>query len=148
VGGVTSGLGPFDTPFEPISVTLVTQTAYHRGQLAADLAVRTADSAPPAFHTPILFLIDTSAVAAPYILVSGREVLGVGGFTGAAPSPTPEQIRRDIATRTLRVAIVPVLPPGHDPRMIWIRTHCLPIRIPRAGRIRFGIYDCPPAVAR
>jgi hypothetical protein len=93
-------------------------------------------------HTPILFITDTSAVAANYILTSGREVLPIGGFTGAIPSPTLRQIRADIDFGQVRLAIVPVDPPGNDPRIIWIRTHGRFVRIDPPAPVRFGIYDC------
>jgi hypothetical protein len=90
----------------------------------------------------MLFMTDTSAVAAAYILASGREVLPIGGFTGAIPSPTLKQIRIDIAFGQVRLAIVPVVPPGHDPRIIWIRTHCREINVDPPRAVRFGVYDC------
>jgi 4-amino-4-deoxy-L-arabinose transferase-like glycosyltransferase len=139
---VTDGLGPFDTPFEPASVLLVTRTDARGAQHRADAVARQLEGIARRSHTPILFMTDTSAVAAAYILASGREVLPIGGFTGAIPSPTLRQIRIDIAFHQVDLAIVPVVPPGRDPRIIWIRTHCRQINVAPGGAVRFGVYDC------
>jgi hypothetical protein len=90
----------------------------------------------------ILFVTDSSAVASAYILASGREVLPIGGFTGAIPSPTLREIRADIAFGAVRLAVVPVVPPGDDPRIVWIRTHCRLVRLDPPAAVRFGVYDC------
>jgi hypothetical protein len=90
----------------------------------------------------VLFITDTSALAALYILASGREVLPIGGFTGAIPEPTLAQIRSDFRVGRARLAIVPVVPPGNDQRVVWIRTHCRLVRIDPPALVRFGIYDC------
>jgi len=139
---VADGLGPFDTPFEPASVSLLTQTDFHRSQARAVIVTREFASLAARSKTHILFMTDTSAVAAPYILASGREVLPIGGFVGAIPAPTLKQIRFDIAFGRVRFALVPVVPPGDDPRMVWIRTHCRNLSLDRSGRVRFGLYDC------
>jgi hypothetical protein len=142
---VNDGLGPFDSPFEPASVSIVTQTEVHQGLDRAEVGDRTLEAIARRSGTRTLFLTDTSAVAAPYILASGREVLPVGGFTGAIPSPTLRQIRYDIAVGQIRLAVVPVDPPGSDPRMAWIRTHCHLQRIDPPAVVRFGIYECDKA---
>jgi 4-amino-4-deoxy-L-arabinose transferase-like glycosyltransferase len=140
---VTSDQGPFDTPFEPASVMEVTGTHPRQAQANADYTVRTFEQIAQASKTSILFMTDTSAVAAIYIFASGREVLPIGGFTGAIPEPTLRQIRTDIADGDVGLAVVPVVPPGHDPRIVWIRRHCRVIRIDPPAPVRFGVYDCP-----
>jgi 4-amino-4-deoxy-L-arabinose transferase-like glycosyltransferase len=139
---VTDGLGPFDTPFEPAWVALVTQTDARRSLHEAAAQSRTLEMFARAARTRILFVTDSSAVASAYILASGREVLPIGGFTGAIPSPTLRQIQADIAFGAVRLAIVPVVPPGDDPRIVWIRTHCRLTRLDPPRAIRFGVYDC------
>jgi hypothetical protein len=120
----------------------VTRTDARNSQHRADGVARELEGFAARTHTPMLFMTDTSAVAAAYILASGREVLPIGGFTGAIPSPTLKQIRLDIAFHQVRLAIVPVAPPGHDPRIIWIRTHCRVVNVDPPATIRFGVYDC------
>ncbi len=139
---VSDGLGSFDTPFQPASVTLVTQTDALRSQQAVARSVRTLELLAAASKTRILFVTDTSIVASAYILASGREVLPIGGYTGAIPSPTLAQIRIDIAFGQVRLAVDPVDPPGNDPRIVWIRTHCQLARLDRPATVRFGVYDC------
>ena len=139
---VGDGLGPFDTPFEPASVSAVTQTGVHGAQADAAVTVRYFEALARTSRTHILFVTDTSGLAAPFILASGREVLPIGGFTGALPSPTLRKIRIDIAFGLVRLAIVPVTPPGTDPRLVWIRAHCRLVRVDRPRPVRFGVYDC------
>lgn len=139
---VADRMGPFDTPFEPPSVLVVTRTDPLLAQERADVTVKPLEAFARMERTPILFVTDTSAVAADYILASGDEVLPIGGFTGAIPEPTLGRIRSDIDRGLVRLAIVPVVPPGHDPRITWIRTHCRVIKIDPPAPIRFGVYDC------
>ena len=139
---VVDARGPFDTPFEPTSVALVTGADARRAQEAAAAEIPKLEQIARASHTPMLFVTDTSVVAADYIVASGREVLPIGGFTGAIPSPTLKQITYDIAVGQVRLAVVPVTPPSPDPRIVWIRTHCLLVRLDRPAPIRFGVYDC------
>jgi 4-amino-4-deoxy-L-arabinose transferase-like glycosyltransferase len=142
---VTSAQGPFDTPFEPASVMKVTGVDPRLAQANADHAVRALEQIARVTKTSILFMTDTSAVAAVYILASGREVLPIGGFTGAIPEPSLRRIRSDIAAGLVRLAVVPVVPPGHDPRIIWIRQHCNLVRLDPPAPVRFGVYNCPQA---
>jgi 4-amino-4-deoxy-L-arabinose transferase-like glycosyltransferase len=139
---VADARGPFDTPFEPTSVALVTGADARRAQEVAAADIPKLEQIARASHTPMLFVTDTSVVAADYIVASGREVLPIGGFTGAIPSPTLKQITFDIAFGQVRLAVVPVTPPSPDPRIVWIRTHCLLVRLDRPAPIRFGVYDC------
>ena len=135
-------MGPFDSPFEPASVLTVTRSDPRRAQDRADVTVRTLEKFARTADTPILFVTDTSAVAADYIFASGREVLPIGGFTGAIPEPSLGKIRSDIDRGLVRVAVVPVVPPGRDPRIAWIRNHCRVVKIDPPAAIRFGVYDC------
>ncbi len=139
---VADGFGPFDTPFEPAAVSTVTGADVRRSQQRAALVAQRVEQLARAWHTPILFITDTSIVASAYILASGREVLPIGGFTGAIPSPTLRQIQLDIAFGQVRLAVVPVHPPGHDPRIVWIRTHCHTVSIDPPAAVQFGVYDC------
>jgi hypothetical protein len=139
---VTQGMGPFDTPFESPSVLVITRTDALRAQARAQVTVKALERFAHLERTPILFVTDTSAVAANYILASGDEVLPIGGFTGAIAEPTLGRIRSDIDRGLVRLAIVPVDPPGHDPRIVWIRTHCGVVKIDPPARVRFGVYDC------
>jgi hypothetical protein len=67
---------------------------------------------------------DTSGLAQNLILYSGREVLPIGGFLGNAPAPTLATLRADISRGYVRIFLLPVSPPGPDPRVRWIESHC------------------------
>jgi hypothetical protein len=67
---------------------------------------------------------DTSGLAASFILYSGREVLPIGGYLGNGPAPTLATLQADISRGYVRVFILPVSPPGQDPRVRWIESHC------------------------
>jgi hypothetical protein len=71
-----------------------------------------------------LFGTDTSGLAQTYILYSGREVLPIGGFLGNVPAPTLAALQADISRGYVRTFVLPVSPPGPDPRVRWIESHC------------------------
>ena len=126
VSSVIREQGPFDTPFEP-SATTQDNHALAAAAPALTRAVRRAElRTPPA---GALFGADTSGLAANYILYSGREVLPIGGFLGNVPAPTLAALRADINRGYVRVFVLPVSPPGPDPRVRWIESHC--VRLPR-----------------
>jgi len=121
VSGVIGGLGPFDTPFES------PQTAHNNQALAAAGPALTRAVQRLELHTPpgdALFGTDTSGLAQSYILYSGREVLPIGGFLGNVPAPTLATLQADIGRGYVRAFVLPVSPPGPDPRVAWIESHC------------------------
>jgi 4-amino-4-deoxy-L-arabinose transferase-like glycosyltransferase len=121
VSSVIRGLGPFDTPFES------PRTARNNQALAAAAPALTGAvqhlelAAPPG---DALFSTDTSGLAADYILYSGREVLPIGGYLGNVPAPTLAALQADISRGYVREFVLPVSPPGPDPRVRWIESHC------------------------
>jgi 4-amino-4-deoxy-L-arabinose transferase-like glycosyltransferase len=121
VSCVIRGLGPFDTPFES------SKTA-RNNQAVADLApVITRAAERLELRTPpgdALFGTDTSGLAQNYILYSGREVLPIGGYLGNGPAPTLATLQEDISRGYVRGFVLPVSPPGPDPRVRWIESHC------------------------
>jgi 4-amino-4-deoxy-L-arabinose transferase-like glycosyltransferase len=121
VSSVISGLGPFDTPFEP------SKTAHHNQALAAAGPALTKAVQRLELETPpgdALFGVDTSGLAQDYILYSGREVLPIGGYLGNVPAPTLTALQADISRGYVRGFVLPVSPPGQDPRVRWIESHC------------------------
>jgi 4-amino-4-deoxy-L-arabinose transferase-like glycosyltransferase len=134
---VTRSLGPFDSPFEPKSLTLVTQG------LSRNLPQHIASGKRLRALAPLRLATESSGLAADIILFSGREVLPIGGFTGAVPSPTLAQLKHDVDTGKFRMFEIAVVPPTPDPRLAWIRTHCdLTGRTPDGG-VTIGEYFCP-----
>lgn len=121
VNSVTGGLGPFDTPFESPG------TAHHNQLLAANAPVLTQAVQRLELQTPpgdALFGTDTSGLAQNYILYSGREVLPIGGFLGNVPAPALATLQADVGRGYVRAFVLPVSPPGPDPRVRWIESHC------------------------
>ena len=121
VSGVIGGLGPFDTPFES------PETAHNNQLLAANAPALTRAVQRLELQTPpgdALFGTDTSGLAQNYILYSGREVLPIGGFLGNVPAPALATLQADISRGYVRVFVLPVSPPGPDPRVRWIESHC------------------------
>jgi hypothetical protein len=121
VSCVIGGLGPFDTPFES------SKTA-HNNQLLALAAPRITRAVQQLeLQTPpgdALLGTDTSGLAQNYILYSGREVLPIGGYLGNVPAPTLATLQEDISRGYVRIFVLPVSPPGSDPRVRWIESHC------------------------
>jgi hypothetical protein len=121
VSGVIGGLGPFDTPFES------PRTAHDNQALAAAAPALTRAVQRLELQTPpgdALLGTDTSGLAQNDILYSGREVLPIGGFLGNAPAPALATLQADISRGYVRVFVLPVSPPGPDPRVRWIESHC------------------------
>jgi 4-amino-4-deoxy-L-arabinose transferase-like glycosyltransferase len=121
VSSVIGGLGPFDTPFES------PQTAHNNQALAAATPALTRAVQRLELQTPpgdALLGTDTSGLAQNYILYSGREVLPIGGYLGNVPAPTLATLQTDINRGYVRVFMLPVSPPGPDPRVRWIESHC------------------------
>ncbi len=121
VSCVIRGLGPFDTPFES------SKTVHNNQVLAAAAPALTRAVQRLELQTPpadALFGTDTSGLAQDYILYSGREVLPIGGFLGNVPAPTLATLQADISRGYVRGFVLPVSPPGPDPRVRWIESHC------------------------
>jgi 4-amino-4-deoxy-L-arabinose transferase-like glycosyltransferase len=140
VTSVTRVLGPFDSPFEPHSVTLVTQDLAHNlpEHIASGKRLRALDQ-------PLRLSTETSGLAANDILFSGREILPIGGFTGAVPSPTLSQLQHDVATKKVNFFILATSPLTPDPRLAWIRSHCPSSGTAgREGNVTFGQFLCNP----
>jgi 4-amino-4-deoxy-L-arabinose transferase-like glycosyltransferase len=135
---VVRGLGPFDSPFEPDSVTVVTQSFSHR--LAASLTFGRRERAA---DEPLRLATETSGLATHDILFSGLEVLPIGGYTGAVPSPTLAELERDVATSKIQFFLIATTPANPDPRFAWIRAHCHSIVPPEAaGTVKYDEFGC------
>jgi hypothetical protein len=51
-------------------------------------------------------------------------VLPIGGFLGNVPAPALATLRADVSRGYVRVFVLPVSPPGPDPRVRWIESDC------------------------
>jgi 4-amino-4-deoxy-L-arabinose transferase-like glycosyltransferase len=121
VNSVIRGLGPFDTPFESSKTAHINQALGAAGPALTRAVQRLELGTAPG---DALFGTDTSGLAAAYILYSGREVLPIGGYLGNVPAPTLAALQADISRGYVRVFVLPVSPPGQDPRVRWIESQC------------------------
>ncbi|MFJ1606069.1 ArnT family glycosyltransferase [Streptomyces sp. NPDC088253] len=90
-----------------------------------------------------LFATTSWRSAAAYILYAGAKVLPMGGFTGAAPTPTGAQFRHLVATGRLRYVVLGgvVTAPGRT-NADWVRAHCARVPFPTSR-----LYRCSPRSA-
>ncbi|QIS11308.1 ArnT family glycosyltransferase [Nocardia arthritidis] len=115
--------GALDTPFESAQARQVTHGFLGSSLKAADKVLNDLHKQPHSERYPLLTY--TSALAAPFITVSGTEIPSIGGFTGEAPVPTTEQIARLIAGGQVGLVLIA---PADDSRVHWIRQHCKELR--------------------
>ncbi len=141
---VSSGLGPFDTPFESAQLVQITQVGPRLilANIGPSMALLLTVNARQRYVSAAY----TSIVAAPMIIDTGREFEPIGGFEGSSPSPTLAQLQHQIDTGQLRTVITL---PSSDPRIRWVQQHCP--RVPQTrnasgGGISIGvnIYFCRP----
>jgi len=136
---VTRGLGPFAVPYEPASATESRAEAKRTGVLSA----RIVELISSTYEAPIVFATDTSDLAAPYILASGREILPIGGFEGGIPAPTVGQLQHYVLAGELRTFLVPAA--SRDPRLAWVYGHCRRTEATTGGKPPLVLYDCQGA---
>ena len=137
---VISGLGPFQTPFEPAR-----ETSDITAFLSAGFDIQPALTALEKGNAaePYLMATQTAVLAAPFIWASGREVVPIGGFTGTIPEPTLTTLKRMVAENLVRTFLQS--PTTTDPRLTWVAHNCLHIRT-RSTRQRtvlpLAVYFC------
>jgi 4-amino-4-deoxy-L-arabinose transferase-like glycosyltransferase len=143
VSCVIRGLGPFDTPFESPKTAHNNQVLAAAGPHISQAVQRLELQRPPG---DALFGTDTSGLAEDDILYGGREVLPIGGFLGNVPAPTLATLQADIRRGYVGGFVLPVSPPGPDPRVRWIESHCAR-QPPPPGRppVPYATFFCGPA---
>jgi 4-amino-4-deoxy-L-arabinose transferase-like glycosyltransferase len=136
-------LGPFDTPFQPQAVTDGVRAFFGVTDHVASLIPTLEKNRDGA---PYLMATQTSALAAPFIFVSGQEVLPIGGYSGTIPEPTLPAIESKVHAGAFHLVIQS--PATTDPRLVWIARHCLHPPQPAnqgSGTGRYAIYFCLPS---
>jgi 4-amino-4-deoxy-L-arabinose transferase-like glycosyltransferase len=134
---VIRGLGPFAAPYEPSSATVSRAEARRKRTLDEQIVEQLSST----YGTPMAMATDSSILAAPYILATGREILPIGGFQGGIPAPTLTQLRQYIDSGQVRAMLVPRA--SDDPRIVWIRAHCAaPAESASGGDGPTALYDC------
>ncbi len=118
---VHASLGPFDSPYAPVSVNHFSQQASAR--FPADMAALQQFVA----NIPVdqaADVLETSGVAGYYIMATGHEFLPVGGFTGSVPAPSLAEFKQFVAEgRILRVTVT-TEPLTRTPDLRWVVSHC------------------------
>jgi hypothetical protein len=134
-------LGPFDTPFQPVAVTTGVRAFFGATAAAARLLPRLEQVRRGA---PFLMATQTSALAAPFIFVSGQEVLPIGGYTGTIPEPSLAALTSMVHSGAFHLVLQS--PSATDPRLVWIARHCISVPQPTGQGVpsgtRYAIYYC------
>ena len=138
---VSDGLGSFSTPYQSAAATIGTTTNVELFQEdGARLRAGYAHAYP---GNQVVYATDSSAVAAPLIMVTGREFLPIGGFSGDTPAPTLATLRRLVDTGMVQRFLIPLRPPARDPRMTWVRAHCTELfDEPYGVGVQVGLFHC------
>jgi hypothetical protein len=139
---VMEGLGPFDSPYAPASVNLATQLATADFGEHQQALMRFVAHIPPNQAADVF---ETSLIAGPYILATGREFLPVGGYSGLVPAPTLAQFRHDVDLGRVHQVTVATSPLSSNPIMRWVHGHCQKTkygyRDPESSTY-FSVYAC------
>ncbi len=138
---VANRLGPFDTPFQPVPVTLGVRAFFG---VTADTSKLLPGLERVRRGAPYLMATQTSALASPFIYASGQEVLPIGGFTGTIPEPSLATIVSMVHRGDFHLVLQS--PKTTNPRFVWIARHCLSVPQPTGvgvpTRTRYAIYYC------
>jgi 4-amino-4-deoxy-L-arabinose transferase-like glycosyltransferase len=144
---VSEGLSPFDSPYEPSTVS----TYYH--QVAADFPAtqqklgRNASTVPPERAVNVF---ETTQKAGDYIMATGREYLPVGGFGGATPSTTLPTFEHLVAEQRVRRVTVVTQPMTSEPDLRWVVQHCTDLGLTsydKESHATSTMFDCLPSDA-
>jgi 4-amino-4-deoxy-L-arabinose transferase-like glycosyltransferase len=136
---VTRGLGPFAVPYEPASATESRAEAKQEMALSAHIVELISSE----YEATWAFATDTSQLAAPYVLASGRQVLPIGGFEGGIPAPTVAQLESYVSAGKVRAFLLPA--GSTDPRLRWVYAHCKRTEASTGGKVPLTLYDCQGA---
>ncbi len=118
---VHASLGPFDSPYAPVSVNHYSQEAAAR--FPADLAAlhKFVAQVPTNQAADVL---ETSAATGYYIMATGHEFLPVGGFTGRVPAPSLAEFTQLVAEGRVQRVTVTTNPLTRAPDLRWVVSHC------------------------
>jgi 4-amino-4-deoxy-L-arabinose transferase-like glycosyltransferase len=142
---VATGLGPFDSPYEPSAVVYRSQI---RPQLERKNWPALTDGIANLPHSVSAEAIEGSALAGYLIMATGREFLPVGGFTGQVPAPTLTQFIHYVQEGRVGLVNVAVKPLTDNPDMRWVVAHCTRFTARGSTYVslgtRFQQYLCSP----
>ena len=112
--------------------------ALHKYQAAADFLLEQ--------HEDEIFLAATeNAVAAsPLQLLTRQPVMALGGFTGADPILTVDELAQRVAGGDVRFFLLEPHEPGQSKYADWVFAHCVPVTLPEPPPASLRLYDCRP----
>jgi 4-amino-4-deoxy-L-arabinose transferase-like glycosyltransferase len=147
---VSSGIGPFDSPYEPASVILRSQATPARVRRATwpklNYNIR---NLPPGVSA---LTEQGSGLAGYLILATGKEFLPVGGFSGQVPAPSLPQFIRYAHEGRIPLVTVAIRPLTPNPDMQWVVDHCTLDTRPKSRMVTLGtvfqLYYCLSAPVR
>jgi 4-amino-4-deoxy-L-arabinose transferase-like glycosyltransferase len=119
-------LGPFDHPFQPAANTQATELLSRIPSLIGAQLPKLEAARGRGF----LLATDGSVLASPFIALTGAEVYPIGGATGEGPRPTLSGLEALVAAGTIHVVLAG---PSTDPRIQWVRKHCVTVPIDLSG---------------
>ncbi len=119
---LNAGLGPFDTPYQPATVTFVTQVLPSERRAEWPAIANYATTFP---SKQAVDVFESSGEAGEDILATGHEFLPAGGFTGRVPSITVHQFVRLVDEGRIPRALIALKPLSNNLVMRWVVTNCL-----------------------
>jgi 4-amino-4-deoxy-L-arabinose transferase-like glycosyltransferase len=118
---VHASLGPFDSPYAPVSVNRYSQEAAARFPLDMTVLKEFVATVPPNQAADVL---ETSGATGYYIMATGHEFLPVGGFTGRVPAPSLAEFKQLVVEGRVRRVTVTTDPLTRAPDLRWVVSHC------------------------
>ena len=143
---VASGLGPFDSPYQPASAT----TAEHVGwqhDMARWTTQAAAAATVPGWRS--IETVETSAQVSQDVLATGHEYLPVGGFSGQVPSTPLRTFVQWVGAGRIHATLVATRPLTRNPDMRWVLAHSASAATTTVSEGRtYQSFVCTPADAR
>jgi 4-amino-4-deoxy-L-arabinose transferase-like glycosyltransferase len=145
---VGAGLGPFDSPYQPVALTSAGQSAFQKAEAGWPALAARADRYPAMQSVATQ---ENSSDVSMDIVATGREFLAVGGHTGQVPATPLPRFVADVRQGRIARVVVAVDPASRNPDMRWVVAHCPRGRsgvatLPTDG-VTYRWYLCTPADA-
>ncbi len=142
---VGSGLGPFDSPYQPAAQTAAEHAGWNTAVATWPHLAAQAGSVPLGRSVETA---ETSAQLSEGVLATGHEYLPVGGFTGQVPATSVDQLEADVRAGRVEDVLVSMTPRTRNPGMRWVSAHCHGGNLTRQDGATYRHYVCLPADAR
>ncbi len=142
---VTTGLGPFDIPYEPSSVVYHSQVLPQRERNTWPRLNQEVENLPPSFSAESF---EGSALAGYLIMATGKEFLPIGGFSGQVPDPSVAEFVQYVEDGRIGLVNVAVKPLTNNHVMRWVVSHCSRVTKGKSSYVSLGttfqLFVCGP----